>query len=349
MSVMRSVSALIEYQGKDITKDISKFLKSISYTDVLSGEADDVQVTLEDKEGIWRAEWFPKKGDTLNVTFKTNNWTGYDEGEIEYPVGLCEIDEIEAKMPPSEVTIKSISVPNNTTLRGDDRSRSWEKVELKTVANDIAKEAKLTLFYDCTDNPTLDRVEQSEESDLSFLQKLCRDNGLALKITDKQIVIFDEAKYEKEEATIDIVSQDLAMIDPSVEMSRVNSWRLSTSIRDIYKACRVEYHEKRKKQRLSYTYTDPNKKEGKILVVNEQVSTIAEAERLAKKRLREKNSEETKGSFTLPGSFAYYAGRTINLKGYGEFDGKYIITKATHDLGDAYTTKIDIRRCLNGY
>ena len=51
----RRISAIIKYNNKDISVDISKYLKSISYTDNLSGEADDLQITLEDKAGIWQS------------------------------------------------------------------------------------------------------------------------------------------------------------------------------------------------------------------------------------------------------------------------------------------------------
>lgn len=346
---MRSASARIMYQGKDITADISKYLKNITYTDVISGEADDLQITVEDREGLWHSSWFPTKGDILDVTLLTDNWEGVLAGELKLPVGLCEIDEIECKIPPSEVLIKALSVPNNTSLRGNVRSRSWEKVELKTIANDIAKEAKLKLFYDSDMNPSLERVEQTEESDLSFLLKLCTDNGLALKITDEQVVIFDEIKYEAQEATISLVSDTLKAIQTNSITSSMVSWSLRTSVRDVYKACRVDYQNSDKKAKITYTFTDPNKKEGKTLVVNQQVGSVAEAEALAKKELRNKNKGETEGSFTLLGSFEYFAGRTVNLVGFGAFDGKYIIVKAVHSLGTAYTTQIDIRRCLNGY
>ena len=51
----RRILTIIKYNNKDISADISKYLKSISYTDNLSGEADDLQKTLEDKAGLWQS------------------------------------------------------------------------------------------------------------------------------------------------------------------------------------------------------------------------------------------------------------------------------------------------------
>lgn len=111
----------------------------------------------------------------------------------------------------------------------------------------------------------------------------------------------------------------------------------------------MKYQGGKKKAKIETTFTDPNKTKGKTLEVNEQVKSIAEAERLAKKKLREKNCEEFTGSFSFLGNPELLAAVNVQLEGYGAFDGKYIITKATHDIGNGYTTNIDVRRCLNGY
>ena len=191
----RRCLVIIKYNDKDISADLQQYLKNVSYTDNMSGEADDLQLTLEDKAGLWQSSWMPEKGATLDVSVKLINWQSIGEQVVRF--GLFEIDEITSSGMPSEVQIKAVSVPDNNNLRGAERTRSWEKAELKRIANDIATEAGLALYYDVKEyNPVIDRAEQTEQSDLSFLYKLCADHGLALKICDKQVVIFDEADYE---------------------------------------------------------------------------------------------------------------------------------------------------------
>lgn len=73
----RRISAIIKYNNKDISVDISKYLKSISYTDNLSGEADDLQITLEDKAGIWQSTWIPEKGALLDVMLQQKYWANF--------------------------------------------------------------------------------------------------------------------------------------------------------------------------------------------------------------------------------------------------------------------------------
>lgn len=68
-----------------------------------------------------------------------------------------------------------------------------------------------------------------------------------------------------------------------------------------------------------------------------------------KEKLREKNREEVTMSIDSMGNFNLLASETVNIFGFGRFDGKYIIVTARHDIGNGYTTSIDLRRCLDGY
>jgi phage protein len=346
----RRISAIIKYNNKDISVDISKYLKIISYTDNLSGEADDLQITLEDRDGLWQSTWMPEKGALLDATLQQKYWQNLSALPQSLRLGLFEIDEITSSGYPSEVQIKAVSVPDNNTLRGTERSRSWEKAKLQVIANDIASAAGMSLFWDTEENPVLDRAEQTEQSDLSFLYAICKDKGLALKISDKKIIVFDEAKYEAEKAKITIVKPGTFYKKESgMKYLFVGTgYSLRTKIRDIYAACRVNYQQGSSKSNIEATYTADGKK-GKTLQVNEQVESVAEALNLAKKRLREKNKDEVTGSLNMLGNFVLLSGVTVNLLGFGAFDGRYLITRASHDIGSGYTTNIDVRRCLNGY
>lgn len=346
----RRILTIIKYNNKDISADISKYMKSISYTDNLSGEADDLQITLEDRAGLWQSTWLPEKGALLDATLQQKDWQTLSALPQSLRLGLFEIDEMTSSGYPSEIQIKAVSVPDNNTLRGTERSRSWEKTKLQVIANDIAIDAGMTLFWDTEENPVLDRAEQTEQSDLSFLYAICKDKGLALKISDKKIIVFDEAKYEAEKAKITIVKPGTVYKKESgMKYLFVGTgYSLRTKIRDIYAACRVSYQQGSSKSNIEATYTVAGKK-GKTLQVNEQVESVAEALNLAKKRLREKNKDEVTGSLNMLGNFVLLSGVTVNLLGFGAFDDKYLITRASHDIGSGYTTNIDVRRCLNGY
>lgn len=349
----RRLQTSLLYNKKDISADISEHLVNVSYSDVISGEADDLQITLEDRAGLWSGPWLPEKGATLEATWTTRAWESLSDLPQQWRLGLFEIDEISCSLSPATVTVKAASVPNNNELRGIERTRSWEKATLKKIAQDIADGAGLKLVYDTAENPRLNRTEQAEQSDLAFLSKLCVDHGLALKVHDGQIVVFDEMTYEQAEPVITILKpgtkheskQGMTYIDS------LTAANIVSKTRDIYKACHVKYQNKKRKILIETTFNDPVKTSGKILQINEQVESVAEAERLAKKRLREKNSEEFTASINCLGNFKLLAAATVFLSGFGQFDGKYIITRATHNYSasEGYTTQTELRRCLNGY
>ena len=53
----RRAEVEISFDGTDITGDIRPYLRSLSYTDNEEGEADDLQITLQDRDGLWLQSW----------------------------------------------------------------------------------------------------------------------------------------------------------------------------------------------------------------------------------------------------------------------------------------------------
>lgn len=347
--------------GKDISETLAEYLLSVSYTDNLSGQVDDISLTLEDKAGLWQGDWMPTKGATLDVTLHTYNWYSLYEGEITVSLGMFDVDEIELSSAPDVVTIKAvaITVGDDSTLRSTLHSRTWENISVQKLANDIAQENEMDLSWYCDDNPIIDKVEQDEESDLDMLQKVCNDAGFALKVTTNEIIIFDEAAYEEEDPLIEIYHPDTQKVidisdeDDEAKPERIlqnTGYSFKSKLRDVYWACHVKYAKDKDKAVIEGTFVDPNKESGAVLEVNQEVNSQAEAERLAKKKLREKNREEYTGSFNTIGQPFLCAGETVEMIGFGTFSGKYIITQAKHDLSSSgFVTSIEIRRCLIGY
>jgi phage protein D len=335
----RSASLQVHYNNVNISADLQSHLLSWKFTDNMSGQADDLQITLEDTKQLWSGSWMPDKGASLTAQIIRNNWL--KSGQIDQlTFGQFEVDEIDIEYPPSIVTIKALSVPESSSLRGQAKNRAWEKTYLSVVAKDIANGSKLKLYFDTEYDPDYDRVEQTGETDLAFLQRLCDDAGLCLKVTDKQIVIFDEQKYENQAPVATIKKGD----------AYIKSYSGKSTMNGLYKSCHVEYKNPNTGQVISYTFTPTNPpKTDKILYVNDRVSSYKQAEMLAKKRLRDANKEGMTFSITLLGDTRFLAAMTVNLSGFGKFDGKYIITQAIHSQQNGYETSLQLRKCLEGY
>lgn len=276
----------------------------------------------------------------VQVKLIQHNWQDTGKKAV-LDCGTFELDSVQVSGPPLKGTVKGTSIPYTSTLRMQKKSRNWEKITLKAIAQQIANEAGLKLLYDSPDNPEYDKKEQVQQSDIRFLQDLCHAEGKALKVTKLSVVIFDKEDYDKKPVvkTIKYGSSDII------------SFRLSTKLTDAaYTSCHVSYTNTEKKQTIEYTYTpDSSVGTGQVLEINERVANTEEARRLAMKRLREKNAQEFTGSFTMVGDVQLVAGIVVKLKGFQNFDKKYRVKSAKHNLTGGYTTDIELVQILEGY
>ena len=351
---------IVTYNGKDISESLAQYVLSFSYTDNLTGQVDDISITLEDRAELWEADWMPERGATLDITICTYNWSDLYSEEQDLQLGKFEIDELEVSSAPNVVTIKAvaISIGDDSTLRSTLRSHTWENISVQKAANDIAWQNGMKLQWYCDDNPNIDKLEQNDESDLDVLQKICDDAGFALKVTTDTIIIFDVEKFEKEDVYAEYYHPGTTILNivenqpKPVQTDALLNYSFKAKIRDVYKKCHVKYAKDKDKSVIESTFVAPDKqdKDGATLEIHQQVSSQAEADRLAKIKLREKNCEEFTGSFSSDGNIGLCAGETIEMLGFGNFSGKYIITQTKHDISSSgFTSSVEIRKCLDGY
>lgn len=329
----------ITYNKNKIKSELEEHLIDWTFIDNLSGQIDDLQVTLEDVDHKWLSDWFPSKGDLLDGYIYKRYWKS---SIVKTKIGKFEVDEIEASGPPSRVTIKALAVSETSSIRGQFKSKVWEKATLKLVAGDIAKKNKLKLYFQASVNPKKDRYEQESETDLSFLHRICNDEGLCLKLSNHSIVILDEADYERKPAITTINRKPYEN-----DEIQVKQWSTRTTVTGTYKSCRVQYYDSKKKKTIRGSFTPPKSpKVGRTLIVKEQVKSIAEANRLAKMKLREANKEAVTVNLKVTSEKHLDAGDTVNLFGFGKFNGKYIITQVATSQ---FTVDLVLRKCLEGY
>lgn len=151
-------------------------------------------------------------------------------------------------------------------------------------------------------------------------------------------------------------SLDRAVIEPTGDRKcffdrTATKVSLSTGAADHqYGSCRVSYVDPGSGKCIEGTYSANEEETGQCLEISAKVSDEGEAKALAEKRLRLHNRLTRFASFSFPGDPALVASVTVQLEGWGGWDGKYIIKRAVHTVDTSgYTTKINARRCLEGY
>ncbi len=334
----RNIRAKIFIDSKDVTRDLSPYLKSVSYEDVSDGETDTCEIELQDVSRLFIADWMPQRSSTLEIELIRENWSG--SGQESLNLGTFEVDEISYSYPPSVMKIKGNSVSQNSKLRQMDVSKAWENVKLSQIARDIADEAGAVLFYDTDDDPIISRAELAEQSLLAFLEKLCKDHGLCVKVADGKLIVFDEAKLEQQEpvATLDY------------GQSTIKKFSATATLTEIYKSCEVNYKDGKKDEIYRAKFDAPDKSDGKVLRINQRVTSQAEADKLAKKKLRDKNKKENQLNLTTIGRFDFLSGNVIELQGHGFFNGRWLIERARHTINSSgYEVSLECRKCLKGY
>lgn len=330
MRTPRTIVQLI-YESTDITQDVAADLISFTYNDNESGEADDISVKLKNEHGRWTNSWHPSKGDTLRATIIDDN------GELN--CGTFKIDDLTSGFSPSTFTIGAVSVPLDETIRRTAKSKTWEDVKLSGICNEIASKGGLSVIYDVDRDPNYDRLSQREESDLKFLERLCKAEGYSLKVTDDQLVVFDQEKYE--------AKPPVFTIEQGVD--DITGGSLKSQAFDLYKSCTVCYSDPETEEEIEAEFFAPNIQKGMSMRLVKRADSIAQAKRWAKAELREKNKYEVSGDLNVVGATYMVAGFTLQLKNFGVYDGKYIVEKAAHNVNNGYTVALTIRRVLEGY
>lgn len=282
-------------------------------------------------------------GFLISAAIVRENWAGDGKDEL-LECGAFELDSIKASGPPGTVTIKATSLPYAAQLRQTAKSRAWESYRLSGIAQQIAGENDVAVLFLSAADPEYGRAEQYRESDIAFLSRLCKNAGVSLKVSNRILVLFDQASYEQKPTVLTVRRGDGSYL----------RYDLSTGTADTkYASCRVRYADPATGRVIEgVAYAEDYREDAKNnqqLEVSAKVSSIAEAQTLAASRLRLHNKFSRTASITFPGNPAIVAGVTVALEGFGAWDGTYLVSQAQHSAGSSgYTTKAALRRTLEG-
>lgn len=342
MKARRSYVSII-YEGRDITGEITPYLKNASYTDNLD-KGDSASFTLLGDK--WINQWPILKGDKFQIEIVVSNWLQEGDGRS-LKCGTFTVDDISFSGTPDLMTVSGTSMDISKGLKDVKRDGTWENVSLREVAQEIAEKNSMRLFYDYEKDILYDKIDQVKESDSHLLYRVAREQGLKMKITDSQIIIFDEEKYESLESFI------------SFSKSSLIKYNLQCDDLDVYDACEITYYDSDLGEQLKGRFEAPasrlyKAKTGKVLYRNMDTGvtgrTKEEKEKFlderAKKLLRSSNRNETKVSISNMGDVGYASGLTMSLNGFGIYSGTYLIESVTHSLDKGYICSISGKRRL---
>lgn len=309
----RRVSVKLLYNDKDVTDDIAADIESISHEGNASDSSNSLSVTIDAADDKWLNGWLPDKGATLDATIYAHDWP--DEGrEGQLVSGLMTVDDISYSDAPCTLSMSATSKPNDTSFSEEDREKVWKNTSVKKIAQTIAERYSLELGFDGEDAEIVKREQKAADS--SFLNELCKDYGLILKIYSKRLWIYDREAYKKKKAvaTIDrseIVPGSFGFQDGFDGTYTHGIWEYSNQTEGIQIKAEIG-------------------SSGRTKRISKYASSQADAERRLKAALDDANHSATKVKFKLAlAKIELTESQTINVTGYGKLSGKYFIDKVS--------------------
>lgn len=299
---------------------------AFSYTDVASGQSDSVSISMQDIGKEWMGRFMPKRGASLGAKIILTNW-GSSERIEPFDCGTFVLDDISFSGRPLSCVLGGVSVPAMDDFKSLPVTNTWEKTTVQDIASQIAEKAGVVLHYDA-DTIQIAEIEQSKQTDSAFLYSLCDKYGLAMKVYNHKIVIFDIVRYEEKGAVLTIKETDTI------------SWSFNTTVDGTYTGVNLNYTDPDAENTIKVTMGS----HGRMYAINTQASSRYDAELQAAAKVNEANRGIQTMEITIRANTKIVASHCVMISGFGEFDGKYYVDKIKHSLGKGYIMKLSIHK-----
>lgn len=231
MAFARDIRVIVIFNKVDISDEIAHSISSLNYTDNSKNAIDDLEIELENLDYRWFKEWYPDENAQLLV--------GIHE-ELENETNFLDLGTFYVDEPTFEdhkLTLKCLALPLDQNIRDQKNSVAWERVTLKELVMQIANKHEMNAeLY--AENVFFERLDQNKETDLAFINRVVKEIGLNMKVSDDKIIIFDDEEMEKND-TIEVFN---------IKDYRIRSFSLKKKNKEIYDKVEVSYYDPDKKK-----------------------------------------------------------------------------------------------------
>ncbi len=294
----------ISSNGKDVTKNILPFFKSLTLTDKKGLESDSCLLAISDPALV-----LGEPESLVELSFTVN---GVDKG-------VFEINEISGDIKTGDLEISGTALLTKGNFKIA-RSRSFEPLTISALVTQIANEHG----YDSvigTDIADIDLgyINQVKESDLNLLTRIAEDYDSTFKISHKRFV-FIGADTGKNAG-----GDDLPVM--SINDPEITTGRWTAKKREKVGGVKVGWLDEATNQMNYETIGSPLHKE-----IKRQVKNKSEAENLAKSEFNKLEKMDRDLSINIPLNVRYVAGCNAEVSNHGNINGEWLIESFVHTI-----------------
>lgn len=339
---------IITIDDKNVTTALEARLMSLTLTDNRGFEADQLDLELDDADG---QIVLPRRGAVIQLSL---GW----KGQVPFPKGGFTVDEIEHTGSPDRLTIRARSADFRETLNTR-REKSWHQTTVGDVVKEIAARHNLemALGKDLV-SKALDHMDQTNESDASFLMKLARQYGAIASVKDGKLLFIRQGQGRtasgKQLPVITITrkagdNHRFSLADRGAYTGVIASWLHTREPK------KKEVTKVKRRRKKAANPKEPEAKQGdylvgtdeNVLVLNRTYANRSNAERAAK--MQWERLQRGVASFSLQlaeGRPELYTEMPVKVSGFKQpvDDAEWIITTLTHTVSpdSGFTTSLEL-------
>ena len=277
MAFARNIRVIVIFNKVDISDEIAHSISSLNYTDNSKNAIDDLEIELENLDYRWLKEWYPDENAQLLV--------GIHE-ELENETNFLDLGTFYVDEPTFEdhkLTLKCLALPLDQNIRDQKNSVAWENITLKELVTQIANKHEMNAeIY--AENVFFERLDQNQETDLAFINRVVKEIGLNMKVSDDKIIIFDDEEMEKND-TIEVFN---------IKDYRIRSFSLKKKNKEIYDKVEVSYYDPDKKKVVKEIITKEELDKRNQVTTEEKESKSKDSKKTNKKSPKKASKKPTK-------------------------------------------------------
>jgi phage protein D len=300
-------AARIEINGKDVTKQWSDVLDTMTVTDEAGIKSDTLEVSFDNATGF--------SAPPIGAEIKA--WLGYEPSPVY--MGSYKIDSWTKSGPLRRLTISAKAADLTSKIRSP-KMRSWHEKTVKEIVTTIAGDNGLSAIVDSQIGANfIEHIDQQTESDVAFLTRLAKRQGATFKLADGKVLFAAKGSSTAPSGK----SKSAKIIVPE----QLSTWSVTCDKRGDFDAATAQYRDPTTKKRKTVTAGGGSRKHRDRHLYGSQ----AEAQAAAKAKLGDLTRGQKSVQLDGPGNPDLFAEALVTLKGFDpDVDGQFLAKSVTH-------------------